>query len=465
MLKQEYQLLIDANEAREYSIEYEDTIEALSKEKEYLGLVERYANHRVFIEETIQIIENLLNSSLEIAIEVSMVLLYSNNEIYIDKILAYVIKDEHKFPFEKVLSRLSEEKQIQIIEKLLTYQTKAALTVAGKCILANGYSAFVTYFYNDNTLVETDENIAYSLLCRLGGEEEKIIVESLFLETTHPIKKEMLALELVHAKAYDAREYIKKFYTLDSFSIFPFLSMSEDIELYKQIVIEHIDENDNDFIEAYCKIMLWYGNPKLISFYITMLENIDVCMQFNELLLRFFMYDEHMEPLEEVMENWDDYLESIAEEENYDMLFEKESRRVQTYIIDFWKHKETYIHNNIDMNKKYYIDKLFDIVEIWENAVEDFSEKEITLLYKTIQLLTGQYFAFDIKGLRSRQIEQSKTIIVYLKENKSLYKKGDWYVWGKRTEEELKSFIINQNINKISKENNDILPDDFLNKN
>ena len=116
------------------------------------------------------------------------------------------------------------------------------------------------------------------------------------------------------------------------------------------------------------------------------------------------------------------------------------------------------------MNKKYYIDEYFDIVEIWKETVDDFWLKEIIHVHKGIQLLTGEYFAFDVNGLRSRQLQQSKVIINFFEKNRQLYSIGEWFVWGKKTEDELKSILLEEQVEKESKpaQKNNTIPDDFM---
>jgi len=467
--EKEFELLVQANEDRENALMYEGTKKALRKEKEYLKYIETYAKNRTFLDLSLQVLENN-DSSSAVLLEVCKVLLSCDDDALITQTISLVCTEESNMDMHKALSILPETKQLLCIDKLLSLNNKKSLTFAGKCIVANGYRQYVQYFHNEGKVVELEEeNVACAVLSRLGGEKEKAIVESLFLNTKHPIKKELIALELIHAKSYKAREYIKEFNSLDSFAIFPFLSLSGDMELYKDELTQRIADGEIDFVEAYSKITIWYGNPRLIPFYIDMLTNIDVCMQFNELLLRFFYYDENMEPLENVMEKWEEYLEEIDgiysdDTVKYDELFKNESKRVQTYIIDFWKSKENYIHQTINMDKKYYIDEPFDILEIWKDAMDDFYLSEATVLHKGIQLLTGEYFAFDIEGLRSRQLVQSQLIIEYFKEYKKILKKGTWYVWGKTTEKELKSFLIDNDneLMQVRSVEKNTIPEDFL---
>lgn len=432
MIEQVFNKLAEANVDR--VLAYDDTKEALYQEESYLRHIKKYVENSSFLDETMDLLQKK-NATIptDALIEAYTVILYSDNTTFKDTVLDLAL--QNTLPLEKVLSRLPKNKQKENIEKLILKNNKKAFTFAGKCMVVNGYKEFVPYFYNDDGIVDTDDNVAYSVLCRLGGDKEKNIVETLFSNTSHPIKKEMIALELIHAKSHMAREFIKEFQSIDSFAVFPFISAREDMALYRNELMERLADGELAFLEAYSKITVWYGNPRFIPFYIEMLENIDVCMQFNELLLRFFYYDENMEPLEEVMEKWDEYKEKIDDEysdndEKYDELFEVESKRVQAYIIDFWKSQKSYIDETIDMDKKYYIDEHFNILEIWEDSVEDFWDKQMNTLYKGIQLLTGNNFAFDTDGLRSRQLKQSKVIEQYLKEHDETFKIGNWFIWG-----------------------------------
>lgn len=470
MINKEYEILVEANEKREYALVHEDEKKALREERTYLSLVEKYANHKVLLDEAIKIIEKNNDDFSDIVIEACVVVFFSSNDSFIDKILNITTDAKSNIPLDIALSRLMEDRQVVIVQKLIELENKKSLTFAGKCMISNGYSQFVKYFYKGNDIIELeDANVSYAVLCKLGGIEEKTLVEYLFEKVKHPIQKEEMALELIYAKSHKAREYIKNFETMQAFEIFPFLSFKEDAELYKKELIERLNDGDTDFLEAYIKIILWYQNPLLIPFYLDMLKYKNLCMQFNELLMRYFYYDEIIEPLENVMETWEESLEKINEkyekdEAKYNEAFEKESAKVQNNIISFWKNKKDYIQQTIDMNKKYYIDEYFDIVEIWKETVDDFWLKEIIHVHKGIQLLTGEYFAFDVNGLRSRQLQQSKVIINFFEKNRQLYSIGEWFVWGKKTEDELKSILLEEQVEKESKpaQKNNTIPDDFM---
>jgi hypothetical protein len=301
--------------------------------------------------------------------------------------------------------------------------------------VANGYKEYLKYFFIDGELVELDDKVAgFALLCRLGGEKEKSYMKNLFEQTKHPLLKEQIALELIHAKSTIAREYIKEFHTIKSYEAFAYMSFSEDSTFIKETFLKKYNEPDGEFTAAFYRMFsVWYGNPKLIPFYQKMLHDKDVAMQFNEILLRFFFYDEEMEPLEKLMEEWEETLEEIEDtnKKEYKRRFEEESVKVQQEIIKFWKAKEDYISKTLDTNKRYYVDDPFDLTQIWtDEMVDDFFPEHAELTYKGLMLLTGEYFAFDVNGLRSRQLEQSKVILDYLEKHKEKFAAGNWTVWG-----------------------------------
>lgn len=430
MIVQEIVELEQLNAMRLYA---EDSQEYMVFEENYLKSVHVLANNKKFVEEIMQMIrKNEFDKEIFIQ-QVCVVVLYSNNESYAQEVVNLAVNMDVEF--EKVLAVLEEAKQHKVIEILLKFNTPKSLTTVAKCSVANGYKEYLKYFFIDGELVELDDKVAgFALLCRLGGEKEKSYMKNLFEQTKHPLLKEQIALELIHAKVKEAREYIKEFHTIKSYEAFAYMSFSEDSTFIKETFLKKYNESDREFTAAFYRMFsVWYGNPKLIPFYQKMLHDKDVAMQFNEILLRFFFYDEEMESLEKLMEEWEETLEEIEDtnKKEYKRRFEEESVKVQQEIIKFWKAKEDYISKTLDTNKRYYVDDPFDLTQIWtDEMVDDFFPEHAELTYKGLMLLTGEYFAFDVNGLRSRQLEQSKVILDYLEKHKEKFAAGNWTVWG-----------------------------------
>jgi len=57
MLNKEYEILVEANEKREYALVHEDKQTALKEEHIYLSLVEKYANNKALLNEAVKIIK------------------------------------------------------------------------------------------------------------------------------------------------------------------------------------------------------------------------------------------------------------------------------------------------------------------------------------------------------------------------------------------------------------------------
>ncbi len=428
-------------EAFKFDLDKEEEREKLlNKEAYYLENVEELAQLKPLQIEIVNILKT--KSSNPIYLQACHISFLSKDDKLIDSTLEIVCSDEINIDLNETLSLLPEVNQKHIIEKLLKIDNKKSNSYAGIIIRDNGYKEYAKHYIEEDTVKSTiDPSLSYAILCRLGDEDDKKHVENIFINTKHELKKEDMVVELLFAKSQVALNYAKEINDTKSLLVVPFISSKEDYKIF----INHLpkDIDDNDEIDFFGLRLFWYGNPNLMPWYISMLDNKDACMMFHTSLLDFFGQSDNemtegynfFNTLSEFEDKFSEQYKDIYTDEDiysqkYEQAFDSMALNLQKEIKIFWNSKIEYIKNTINFNQRYYGNEAFNLVDIFAENIYSPPRANLSEGYILTMLLTGKYFPLDLNTSYAKQIQQSKDILGWLIDNKEKHPIGQWYYWG-----------------------------------